>query len=382
MTKHTRLPVDAFGTSDIFDFQPLYADLPNAARAKDRYAISLEETLVDASPIVTPQTLIATYKSGIQDVKFKANFIEYRDNGQKIKVDADSSDVPGNLEDPMNIDISFYGDGWTQDLIDPFVAASEFLSDMIASGLIDDTAFSTVTGEALAVDDLVIEASLVSDVSGGFVGGAQIQAVRSSDGSTPDGLPVLSTMTFDVDTAQALQEIGVWDDLVLHEMVHAMGFGSPLWFADTLSIDTSRGVDGLFADFGTFQVYYADYEGESVAQVAAAEGGDTTPALSAFAISIDNGASLLGPFQPFPEFFPLDTVGHWSEEFYDDALMTPVLSDEENVLLDITLASMGDLGYELAIDLVAENNPLSEGIQLVAENNVKFTDFAEDVLMF
>lgn len=254
-------------------------------------------------------------------------------------------------------------------MLDAFVAASEFLSSMIASGLVEDMAMSTNTGEMVTVDDLRIEASLSQgDGVGGIVGGAEVEAVRSSDEEMADGLPVLSLMNFDVDDANALLEQGIWDDLVLHEMFHAMGFGSPLWAAGNIAIGDFE----LGGPIGPFPVVLeADlfFTGDNVVQTVVADGGMQLPQLSGVFFTPD-GANFFSTYD-----------GHWDEVVFDNALMTPTLSTEENVLLDITLASMADLGYELTLDLTTEDNPLSEGIDLVAENNVNFTDFAEDVLM-
>ena len=340
--------------------------------------------------VLMPDTLIATYTSGIQKVKFKENFVEYRENGEKFKKEYDDPDLPDNLEDPYNIELAFFGEGWSEELLDVFVAASEFLSDMIAAGLPEDMVMSTTTGEMIEVDDLRIEASLSQgDGIGGIVGGAEIEAVRSSDGVTPDGLPVLSLMNFDVDDANALLEQGIWDDLVLHEMFHAMGFGSPPWSADNVSGENYFALaqlPGLPFPVAVGDPIYQnlDETGQNttrVAEVAAAEGTDTSPSLSGFAAAPFINGQIFDEFAFLISANPLDSLGHWDEAEYGNALMTPVLSHEENVLLDITLASMEDLGYELMLDLVAEDNPLSEGIDLVAENNVKFSDFAEDVLM-
>ena len=392
------------------DFLVSYSTEDNDTAAMDALKALLAETLEDApplnatidepeggastavpdAPVVADDTLIATYRSGIQDVKFKKKFIEYRDNGEKVRLDYDDADIPEYLDDPFNIDMAFYGAGWSEELLDAFVAASEFLSDMIGAGLAADSTNSTTTGEELQIDDLVIEVSLSEgDGVGNIVGGAEVEAVRSSDGVTPDGLPVLALMDFDIDDANALLELGIWDDLVLHEMIHALGFGTPLWSTGNVSGENYF----AFLPQGTFpfpallgQPIYQnldefDQNTTNVAQVAAAEGSDTTPSLSGIAVTPFISGMLFDEFTFLVSTDELDQLGHWNEAEYGNALMTPILSLEQNVLLDITLASLQDMGYDITLDLVAEDNPLSEGIDLVAENNVKFTDFAEDVLL-
>jgi Leishmanolysin len=117
-------------------------------------------------------------------------------------------------------------------------------------------------------------------------------------------------MRFDAEDAAWLQAGAVWDEVVLHEMLHCLGFGV-LW-----------GAKGLLAPGG------AGYIGPAAMAEYAAMGG-------------------VGPV-------PLETAGgpgtaglHWSEAVFGAELMTGWIGDG-GFLIPLTFASLGDLGYGLA----------------------------------
>lgn len=264
--------------------------------------------------------------------------------------------------DYYNIEIDFMGDAslwgatgsvggpYAGGLIDAFIGAADYLANIISAGLHAD-----IVGGRL-VDDIVITASLVQiDGSGGVLGQAGPQTARDANGnSVIDGLTVTGMMQFDVTDALTLLnggsfgtsapiDGGLWNDTVLHEMLHVLGFGT-LWGVTNETLDESyyagtpyQGVPSwdLVGDSAIFdsnngtprptddQYHYA-YTGDAGALAVEANGGSGT------------------------------ARGHWDEYTYDNELMTGYINsaqDEDgnyNYVANFTVAALADLGYQLA----------------------------------
>ncbi|MDE1466281.1 leishmanolysin-related zinc metalloendopeptidase [Aurantiacibacter sp. D1-12] len=209
-------------------------------------------------------------------------------------------------EGGFNITIVFEGT-WTQELYDIFVAAADFYSSLIVGDLTDVVVTSgrgrNRTTET--IDDLTITASLINiDGAGGVLGRAGPTSVRT-DGS----LPVQGIMEFDISDVDAFNAAGLFDDIVIHEMAHVLGFGT-LW--DTFGLingDNTFGGDLASAEHGL------------------QFNGDTT-----IEIETDGGQGT--------------AFGHWDDATYGNELFTGFISDP-NYLSYWSAASFGDLGYEL-----------------------------------
>ncbi|HYI82401.1 MAG TPA: leishmanolysin-related zinc metalloendopeptidase [Acetobacteraceae bacterium] len=173
-------------------------------------------------------------------------------------------------------------------------------------GDLPDVVLPSWAGPLATVDDLVIRVEFATmDGVGGTLGDGVPILVRSDS-----LLPITARMRLDADDAALLQADGVWDEVVLHEMLHCLGFGG-LW-----------GAKGLVAPDGI------GYIGPGAMAEYAAMGG-------------------FGPV-------PLETAGgpgtagvHWSEAMFGPELMTGWIGDS-GILAPLTLASLGDLGYGLA----------------------------------
>lgn len=241
-----------------------------------------------------------------------------------------SSSVDDSQE--FNITIEFIGE-WSDDLKAIFIASADYLSSVIEGDLAD------ITYDGQLIDDIVIQASLSDiDGEGGVLGQAGPTVVR-----TANYLPVQGIMEFDISDAQAYYESGHFDDIVLHEMMHVLGFGT-LWDNKdlvTTEVDdngTRRPVDDTIISY---------YNGSN----ALASYGDTM-----LFVETDGGSGTAG--------------GHWDEETYQLELMTGYIGyfdpntetwSGDNYLADWSVASLADLGYELApgasglgdVDLIA-----------------------------
>lgn len=201
-----------------------------------------------------------------------------------------------NVPDSQEFNVKITGLGsMSADLRNAFIVAANAISDFILGDVAD------VGSRRNATDDIWISASVIGiDGAGGVLGQAGPDAYRSGS-----FLPYRGTMEFDVADAGVYQAAGLFDDIVLHEMLHTLGFGT-IWYQRGL-------VSG-----------------------------------SSFTGAAANAA------YPGGALIPLDTTGgsgtaysHWSESSLLGAneLMTGYLDGGDIYLSYTTVASLGDLGY-------------------------------------
>lgn len=173
------------------------------------------------------------------------------------------------------------------------------------------------------VDDLVIEVAIAPiDGPGSILGQAGPRFVRTSDFLTLSGV-----MFFDVDDLDFLDELDLFEEVIVHEMGHVLGVGT-LWnFQRELLQGTAA--EPFFA-------------GKQANVHWNAEGGTAE-------LPIENVG---GPGTAF---------GHWRESVLSNELMTGFLNLGENPLSRITAASMKDLGYGAAV--VGESYDLPDGAE-------------------
>ncbi len=218
-------------------------------------------------------------------------------------------DGAGPAPDPraglFDIAVEFVG-AWTESLRSAFLRAAERIESAVLGDL-PDAAVASADGAVSVVDDLLIRAELPDlDGPGGAFGSAVPQALRADS-----LLPATAAMRFDAADAASLDERGLWDEVVLHEMLHAMGFGT-LWEAKG-SVAPGGGAGGYVGPAG-------------VAQYAAMGGTGPVP------VETEGGAGTAGL--------------HWSEAAFGDELMTGWIGGA-GPLSPLTLASLADLGYVL-----------------------------------
>ncbi len=231
-----------------------------------------------------------------------------------------TSGAPG----AYNVTLQFKG-SWTVALQDIFIAAANRISATIIGDI------KNVKIGALQVDDIVINAELKPiDGPGGTLGQAGPTAIR-----TASALPATALMRFDSADAASFHAQGLFDEIVTHEMLHAIGVGS-IW-ADKALL-SSAGFIGPNA--------MAEYA-KLIDAYAASHNGSTT---------LPNGTRLTKGAAP------VETEGgagnarvHWSEAIFDSELMTGWLDAAKpgntmvaDPMSALTTASLKDLGYVVA----------------------------------
>lgn len=205
----------------------------------------------------------------------------------------------------FNVEIEFDG-AWSAGLQKAFIDSAERLSDIIRGDIAD------VTWQGAVIDDIHIDASLVGiDGAGAVLGRAGPTAIR-----TADYLPAAAVMEFDSADAAAYHQQGLWDDLVLHEVMHSVGVGT-VW--DYKGLVAGGGTDRpLFTGADATLTYNALYNVQRAGVPLEAGGGPGT------------------------------RDAHWDEARFESELMTGYLGRTGTYLSPITVASLEDLGYDTA----------------------------------
>lgn len=217
----------------------------------------------------------------------------------------------------FNIHIDFYGDYWTDALKEDFITAADFLSAVITSDIAPD-----------GYDDITIDASLINiDGVNGILGRAGPSTVWTANSLTASAI-----MEFDIADAETFDDLNLWDDIVLHEMIHTLGLGT-LW--NYQGLVTTEVIDDNGTKKPTDDIIGYTYSGE-LANAAS----DELLGLDGVGVFIeqDGGSGTAG--------------GHWDEETYDNELMTGYIN-YDNYLSEITFAGLADLGYDVSTDYLA-----------------------------
>jgi hypothetical protein len=209
-------------------------------------------------------------------------------------------DVDNGLE--FNVEIVFKGT-WTDALQEAFINAANYLSTIITDDIAD------VFFRGKVIDDIRIDAELMAiDGEGGILGQAGPTAIRSAN-----YLPATAVMQFDSADAQTFFGIGLWDEIVTHEMMHVLGFGT-LW------------------DFGTRDLVSDSFDYTGSAGNAAYDNDPDT----FLKVESDGGSGTAG--------------GHWDEDTYNTELMTGYIDSTDNYLSEWSVMSLADLGYAVSYD--------------------------------
>ena len=223
-----------------------------------------------------------------------------------------SGDGAVSDSEEFNIKIDFYGE-WDDVLKDDFINSADFLSSLITNDIVPD---------GYDYDDLTISATLTEiDGVGGILGRAGPTAVWDTNGVLDENdLTSQAIMEFDVADAQTYESLGLWDDIVLHEMIHTLGFGT-LWDYHNLletTIDdngTRKPVDDTISSI-IFTGEMATYYNDGVNPLVETDGGEGT------------------------------AYGHWDEETYENELMTGYI-DDPNYLSQMSYGALDDMGYDI-----------------------------------
>lgn len=232
-----------------------------------------------------------------------------------VPLPADTYTSGGAASSSFNVTIEFVGT-WTTALQAAFTEAADYLSSVILADLPD-----AIVDGAL-IDDITITATLATiDGVGGTLGSAGPRALRG-DGTY---LPATGAMTFDTADADNQLGLGNWETIVLHEMMHALGFGT-LWSLMGLTSGSIAGGDLRFIGANASDTYLTEFP-----TIAGADAG----AFLGVPVETDGGSGTAG--------------GHWDELLFDEEIMTGYV-DTGGYVSVMTIAALEDMGYDTVFD--------------------------------
>jgi leishmanolysin len=229
----------------------------------------------------------------------------------EARADAQRANLLAATTSPFTITIRFLG-GLTKAQTAAFAAAADRWATVIVGDL------PSVRVDDDIIDDVLILASGKKiDGPGHILGQASVTHVRP-DGPEPWAfLPAKGVMSFDTDDLAMMESAGTLHDVITHEMGHVLGIGS-LWAAKHLI--AGAGTDNpTFTGPGAMAEYHKLHAG-------------------------DDGV----PVENMGQAGTRDV--HWRERTFGTELMTGFVGTIPNPLSRVTVASLGDLGYQVDVD--------------------------------
>ena len=225
----------------------------------------------------------------------------------------------------FNIRVEFSGT-WTVALQQAFIDAADFISSLILGDVPD------VLSGPYAGDDITISATLTDiDGTGGVLGRAGPTVVRTSS-----GIPIEGIMEFDVADAEDYDGLGLFNDIVFHEMMHTLGFGS-LWDYMGLTSGSIEDGDLVFTGQLANEVYASEFSGLN----------DADNFDFGVPIETDGLSGTAG--------------GHWDDATFVNEIMTGYIN-ESNYLSTMSIAALEDMGYDTVFDNPYDANDLTGAI--------------------
>ena len=198
------------------------------------------------------------------------------------------------------------------------------------------------------VDDVVIFAEVKAiDGPGNILGQAGPCFVRSGS-----RIPYLGNMEFDSADLAKLEANGTLEPVILHEMLHVIGFGT-IW-PDLGVIDTTSATDPFFTGTGA-RAAFKNLNGGSTYT------GNPVP--------VENTGG------------PLTALAHWRDALLKNELMTGFISTGASPLSATTIGSLADIGYVVDI---SEADPFNISFALRAAPSLRVgsESFADDQGVF
>lgn len=215
---------------------------------------------------------------------------------------------------PFTIEVRFLG-GLSATQQAAFTAAADRWTRMIVGDL------PSVTADNEIIDDVLILAQgSAIDGPGGILGQAGPTHLRPASAGNAAFLPAKGIMSFDTADLQKMEADGTLTDVITHEMGHVLGIGT-VWTNKAL-LKGANGPNPTFSGRAAMTEYKALRATATRRRVPVENTG---------------GAGTRG--------------SHWRETVFRNELMSGFIAAPGNPLSRLTVASLGDIGYE--VDLTA-----------------------------
>ena len=244
-----------------------------------------------------------------------------------------SQEITARVQTSYDIEVRFFGSPMSSAQQSLFTTAAQRL-EAIIMGDVQNVQASNIDLEDFCgipdqppmtevIDDVIVYASIDSiDGPNNILAQAGYCVFRSPSGSS---LPAVGVMMFDEDDLGSLTGNGRLEDVITHEMLHVLGFGT-LWQDK-----------GLLTGAGTIDPRFTGAQGRAGCQ---ATGGT---------ISCATSVPVEGNTAP-----PGTRDGHWREATFNAELMTGFTDQGTMPISSMTIGSLQDLGYSVN---AADNDP-------------------------
>jgi hypothetical protein len=246
----------------------------------------------------------------------------------QVTIEGKTANINATIKTSYSIDIRFFGSTLSASQKALFTDAAARLRGAIV-GLVPpvdatgaDPSKCGVTGQPVLSE--TIRGVLIYAAIDSIDGPRQILAragpcfVRTDNNGQTDYRTAVGVMQFDSADVASLQATGNLQEVITHEMLHVLGFGT-FWDSNSKN---------LLVNAGTPLVAYTGPAGVAGCQ---AIGGTITCASTVPVEGSQGGDGTLN--------------GHWRESTFNNELMTGFLNNGSNPFSQMSIRSMEDLGY-------------------------------------
>jgi hypothetical protein len=231
----------------------------------------------------------------------------------QARADSRRAEIVAATTSPFTIEVRFLG-GLTARQRAAFTSAA----DRWARVIVGDLPSVLVDGEVID-DVLILAQGTAIDGPGRILGQAGPTHLRPASAGAAAFLTAKGIMSFDTADLAKMNAAGTLNDVITHEMGHVLGIGS-LWEQKDL-LQQAGSSNPTFSGPGAMEEYRVLRGGGRRRRV-----------------PVENTGG------------PGTRDAHWRETVFRDELMSGFISEPGNPLSRLTVASLGDLGYQVDLD--------------------------------
>ncbi len=232
-----------------------------------------------------------------------------------------SADIAAAVQSDFQIEVRFFGPDMTDAQKALFTNAAARIKAIIVGAVPPATYNNVSLSAACGINDL----PSLDETVHGLIVYASVQPIDGPAGILAESGPCLlrsgilfpsvAAMLFDTDDLATMQSEGILQDVITHEMLHGVGFGT-VW-----------SLKGLVLAGGTVNSAFAG------AQARTACVGDGGAPVCANTVPLEN------------DMIPGTADSHWRESVFGSELMTGFVNFGGMPLSAITIGSLADIGY-------------------------------------
>jgi hypothetical protein len=248
----------------------------------------------------------------------------------QARADQSRAEALAATTSPYTIEVRFLG-GLSDTQQAAFSAAADRWTTMIVGDLP-----AVMVDEEVIDDVLILAMGTQIDGPGRILGQAGATHLRPEAAGATANLPAKGIMKFDTADLEKMEAEGTLNDVITHEMGHVLGVSGHIWRLKGLL----QGEDGNDPTF---------VGSRAVTEYQALRGPGAPPG-----VPVENTGG------------PGTRGSHWRESVFHNELMSGFIATPGNPLSRLTVASLGDLGYEVDLD-AAEPYQLPDLLALAEE---------------